>query len=80
MLMTNGGSKPANSSQAFAITLLAVAAASIGGVYLARHFSTQSPFVGQVAQEIAGRDIEDKEFRLSDYRGKVVMLDFWGNW
>ena len=23
---------------------------------------------------------EMKSIRLSDYRGKVVLLDFWGNW
>jgi hypothetical protein len=21
-----------------------------------------------------------KEFKLSDYRGKVILLDFWGFW
>jgi peroxiredoxin len=32
------------------------------------------------APEIAGEDIDGKKFKLSDYRGKVVLLDFWGNW
>lgn len=32
------------------------------------------------APEISGPDIDGKDFKLSDYRGKVVMLDFWGNW
>ena len=36
--------------------------------------------VGQQALEIEGEDIDGKPFKLSDYRGKVVMLDFWGNW
>jgi hypothetical protein len=36
--------------------------------------------VGKVAPEIKGEDIDGKEFKLSDYRGKVVVLDFWGNW
>jgi cytochrome oxidase Cu insertion factor (SCO1/SenC/PrrC family) len=36
--------------------------------------------VGQAAPEIEGEDIDGKSFKLSDYRGKVVMLDFWGNW
>jgi hypothetical protein len=35
---------------------------------------------GAVAMEIAAGDVEGKDFRLSDYRGKVVMLDFWGHW
>ena len=32
------------------------------------------------AQEIDGEDIDGKRFKLTDYRGKVVMLDFWGQW
>lgn len=38
------------------------------------------PRVGQTAPEIAGEDVDGKEFKLSDYRGKVVVLDFWGFW
>ena len=36
--------------------------------------------VGKAAPEIAGEDTDGKEFKLSDYKGKVVLLDFWGNW
>ncbi len=36
--------------------------------------------VGNLAPEIIGEDIDGKKFKLSDYRGKVVMLDFWGDW
>ncbi len=36
--------------------------------------------VGKPAPEIEGEDIDGKKFKLSDYRGKVVLLDFWGNW
>lgn len=35
---------------------------------------------GRTAPEIAGEDIDGVAFNLTDYRGKVVMLDFWGNW
>ncbi len=35
---------------------------------------------GQPAPEIAGEDLDGKAFKLSDYRGKVVLLDFWGHW
>jgi hypothetical protein len=35
---------------------------------------------GKPAPEIAGEDIDGKAFKLSDYRGKVVLLDFWGHW
>ena len=36
--------------------------------------------VGRVAPDIVGVDLDDVEFKLSDYRGKVVMIDFWGDW
>jgi hypothetical protein len=36
--------------------------------------------VGTAAPEIVGEDIDGVPFKLSDYRGKVVFLDFWGNW
>jgi hypothetical protein len=35
---------------------------------------------GKEAPEIKGPDLDGKDFKLSDYRGKVVLLDFWGNW
>ncbi len=36
--------------------------------------------VGKTAMEIEGEDTDGKTFKLSDYRGKVVVLDFWGHW
>ena len=36
--------------------------------------------IGKTAPDIEGEDIDGKKFKLSDYRGKVVVLDFWGNW
>jgi hypothetical protein len=36
--------------------------------------------VGKEAPDIKGADLDGKEFKLSDYRGKVVLLDFWGDW
>jgi AhpC/TSA family len=36
--------------------------------------------VGKEAPEISGKDLDGTEFKLSDYRGKVILLDFWGNW
>ena len=36
--------------------------------------------IGMVAPDIIGEDIDGKQFKLSDYRGKVVLIDFWGNW
>jgi AhpC/TSA family len=36
--------------------------------------------LGRAAPEIAGQDLDGQAFKLSDYRGKVVLLDFWGFW
>jgi hypothetical protein len=35
---------------------------------------------GKEAPEIEGEDLDGKSFKLSDYRGKVVMLDYWAHW
>jgi peroxiredoxin len=36
--------------------------------------------VGDAAPEIVGEDIHGKPMKLSDFQGKVVVLDFWGDW
>ena len=36
--------------------------------------------IGMQAPEIEGEDLDGVTFKLSDYRGKVVVLDFWGDW
>lgn len=36
--------------------------------------------VGKEVPEIDGEDTDGKSFKLSDYRGKVVLLDYWAFW
>jgi HEAT repeat protein len=43
-------------------------------------FEIENLSVGKVAPEIEGEDLAGVSFKLSDYLGKVVMLDFWGDW
>lgn len=43
-------------------------------------FEVRNLQIGKVVPEIEGEDMDGKKFKLSDYRGKVVMLDFWGHW
>jgi hypothetical protein len=35
---------------------------------------------GKRVPEIEGQDVDGKSFKISDYLGKVVLLDFWGYW
>ena len=41
-----------------------------------------APFKPEVPRRTtgAGEDLNGVAFKLSDYRGKVVVLDFWGDW
>jgi len=43
-------------------------------------FEINSLQIGMKAPEIEGTDAEGKTIRLSQFRGKVVVLDFWGFW
>jgi len=43
-------------------------------------FEIQNLGVGKIAPDIEGEDLDGVEFKLSEYRGKVVVLDFWGHW
>lgn len=36
--------------------------------------------VGQEGPDIEGADLEGRWFQLSEYRGKVVVVLFWGHW
>lgn len=47
----------------------------------AQHRSSRVPLtIGSTAPDFAFTDLEGKSRRLSDYRGEVVLLDFWGAW
>ena len=36
--------------------------------------------IGDEVEDIIGKDVDGLPLKLSDYRGKVVVLDFWGSW
>lgn len=52
----------------------------LGDVAEQRLFRIRHLSVGKVAPDIQGEDIMGRPLKLSDYRGKVVMLTFWGHW
>jgi hypothetical protein len=43
-------------------------------------FEVQHLAVGQEVPDLEGPDLDGEDFKLSDYRGKVVFLDFWAHW
>jgi hypothetical protein len=68
----HGAVKNANPRLHFGATLGEVAQSDI--------YELENLHVGAVAPEIEGTDMEGLPMRLSDYRGKVVFLKFWGDW
>jgi thiol-disulfide isomerase/thioredoxin len=43
-------------------------------------FALRNLALGKTAPDIEGADLDGKKFKLSDYRGKVVVLIFCGHW
>jgi len=53
------------------------------GLHLSRRGSEPSPagkLQGQPAPEFALQSLDNKTVRLSDFRGKAVLLNFWATW
>jgi thiol-disulfide isomerase/thioredoxin len=53
---------------------------SAASVARAELFQIQHLAIGKTMPDIRGTDGDNKEFKLSDYRGKVVVLSFWATW
>jgi AhpC/TSA family len=53
---------------------------TVGASAAGELFEIRNLAIGKTVPEITGDDLDGKGFKLSDYRGKVVVLDFWGNW
>jgi thiol-disulfide isomerase/thioredoxin len=43
-------------------------------------FELRHVAVGKALPDIKGKDSSDRELKLSDYRGKVVVVTFWADW
>ncbi len=59
------------------LVIVVLVGASLAAWY---RFGTGKGAVGRAAPEIVGTDLDGRPMKLSDFRGKVVMLDFWGDW
>jgi cytochrome c biogenesis protein CcmG/thiol:disulfide interchange protein DsbE len=59
-----------------------VALCLLGLYFASRRATPKSPAAasGNVAPELAVTDIDGQKLTLSDYKGKVVLLDFWATW
>jgi hypothetical protein len=53
---------------------------TVGEKARAELFEIRHLSVGKEAPDIEGEDQDGKRFKLSDYRGKVVLLDFWSEY
>jgi hypothetical protein len=53
---------------------------TLGSVLEGEIFEIKYLGIGKTAPDIDGEDIDGTPFKLSDYRGKVVVIDFWGDW
>ncbi len=70
-------------SLAICLALGLLASAFWAGASSAQEVKAHDPAdleIGKVAPDISGVDLDGVPFKLSDYRGKVVVLDFWGDW
>ncbi|HYM37129.1 MAG TPA: TlpA disulfide reductase family protein [Nitrospiraceae bacterium] len=68
-------------SNKLVVSLIAVGVlVLVFGIVWMQSSKYEPPKIGKIAPEFALVDLDDKPVRLSDYRGKVVFLNFWATW
>jgi len=60
------------------VFVLVAALAAAGAAWAAG--GTMKPWTGGATPPLSLRDVDGKEHRLADYKGKVVLLNFWATW
>jgi thiol-disulfide isomerase/thioredoxin len=53
---------------------------TVGKAAEAELFEIRKLAIGQPVPDIEAADADGKTYKLSDYRGKVVVVDFWATW
>lgn len=63
------------------VPVVAVALAAVG-IFALRNLTADSPVVpaAKTIPAFNGTDLSGKKLSLADYKGKVVLLDFWATW
>jgi len=60
------------------VFVLVAALAAAGGAWAAG--GTMKPWSDGATPTLSLRDVDGKEHKLADYKGKVVLLNFWATW
>ena len=55
-------------------------AAAYGGFWLSQHWGEPSVDTGALAPELTLTDLNGQPRRLSDFRGKILLVNFWATW
>jgi|SRR6516165_10380904 thiol-disulfide isomerase/thioredoxin len=65
------------------LIIYGIVALCLLGLYLASRRTVSKPSAtasGSLASDFSITDLDGKKLSLSDYKGKVVLLDFWATW
>jgi peroxiredoxin len=53
---------------------------TLGRVAEAELFEIRNLAVGKTVPDLEGTDADGKKYKLNNYRGKIVVIDFWATW
>lgn len=79
------GNKAKSRDRDRAVELFRSMAKDFPGTDAAKHaasyvYEIENLQIGMKAPDFSGTDVDGKTIKLSDFKGKVVVIDFWGYW